>query len=406
MLTDESSTAQSVTVAEPDSRSPLRIPAFRRIAVAWTVNDFGNWVGDVALAILVFDRTGSALATAALFLALRFLPALVGPLLTSRFEVINARKILPAIYLTLPLVLILGSIDGALAITAIALTRGATAAMLSEDGTLRRGNAILNIGFSAGGALGPALAGVAITALGVAAALLIDAATFAVVALILFGTRGLRLERNPSASWRERFRSGISEVGLRPGVRRLLLIEAIALIFFTAVVPIEVVFAKRTLGAGDSGYGALLAAWGAGMVFGSLGFAWLKRVPLMAMLLASTALIGAGYAGLALSMTLATACVFSAIGGIGNGAQWIAFVTAIQESIPLEAQSSVMSLVAAINQAMPAIGFLLGGIVATLGSPRTAYAVSALGVLVVLLVIAIRPLEGLDEVDRSGDEAT
>jgi NAD(P)-dependent dehydrogenase (short-subunit alcohol dehydrogenase family) len=50
-------------------RSTLRDPVFRRLAAAYSVNELGNWLGDVALAVVVYDRTGSALATAALFLA-------------------------------------------------------------------------------------------------------------------------------------------------------------------------------------------------------------------------------------------------------------------------------------------------------------------------------------------------
>ena len=55
---------------------PLRDPVFRRLATAYSVNELGNWLGDVALAVVVYDRTRSALATAALFLAARFVPAL------------------------------------------------------------------------------------------------------------------------------------------------------------------------------------------------------------------------------------------------------------------------------------------------------------------------------------------
>ncbi|MGO9753754.1 MAG: MFS transporter [Solirubrobacteraceae bacterium] len=391
--------------------SPLRSAAFRRLAAAYTINEFGNWIGDVALAILVFDRTGSALATAALFLALRVLPALLGPPLASRVEVIEARRILPALYLaeglifaaiallashfSLPGVLILGALDGALSIAAAALVRGATAALLGSEGALRRGNAILNMGFSAGAAIGPAIAGILVASLGPGAALLIDAGTFAVVAMILAVTPGLRLVHDAATSWRGRLRAGLSEAWSRPGVRRLLLAQALALVFFTAVVPIEVVYAKRTLHAGDAGYGALLAAWGAGMVLGAVAYAAAARVRLLVVLGVSTALIGFGYGGIALSSSLFAACVFSAIGGIGNGGQWIAVVTAIQQSISDGAQSSVMALLGVINQVMPAIGFLLGGVLATLGSPRTAYAVAAGGVLLALLVALARPPHGL-----------
>ena len=391
--------------------NPLRSPTFRRLATAYTINELGNWIGDVALAILVFDETHSALATAGLFLALRFLPAILGPLLTSRVEAIPARRILPAIHaaeglifagiallashFSLPAVLALGALDGALAVAAGALTRGATAALLLSEGMLRRGNAILNMGFSVGGALGPAFAGVLVAALGPGSALLVDAATFLAVATILASARGLRLETSGDAGWLGRLRAGIGEAWSRPGVRRLLIAQALALVFFTAVVPIEVVYAKRTLHAGDSGYGALLATWGAGMVVGGLAYAAASKVRLLLVLAISTALVGIGYAGIAVASTLAVACAFSAVGGIGNGAQWIGVVTATQQSISATAQSSVMSLLGAINQVMPGIGFLLGGVLATVGSPRTTYAAAAVGVLVALLLVALRPPRGL-----------
>ena len=61
-----------------------------------------------------------------------------------------------------------------------------------------------------------------------------------------------------------------------PLLRRLLGAQALAFVFFAVVLPIEVVFAKDTLGAGDAGYGGLLASWGAGMVVGSFA---LRRAP-------------------------------------------------------------------------------------------------------------------------------
>lgn len=408
-------------MADTPAASPLRSAAFRKIVAGFTINEFGNWIGDVALAILVFDRTGSAIATACLFLALRFLPVLVGPALTTRAEVVRADVILPVLYLTeavifillawsasrfsLSLVLALGAADGILAIAAAALMRGATAALLMPSGTLRRGNAIINVGFSLGGAIGPALAGVMIATLGVGSALLLDAASFAIIALILARAHGLRLDRYPSGDWRTRFRAGV-DAAWKPGnVRRLIIVEALALIFFNMIVPIEVVFAKHTLGVGDSGYGALLAAWGVGMVLGSVIFTRTRKIKLIVMVMLSTGAVGLGYAGLAASTTLAVACFASAVGGVGNGAQAVGFFTLIQESIPAANQSTVMSLVNGIATAMLAIGFLLGGVVATIWSPRVAYALAACGVFFVLLLFAACAREAVMESAGSTEAA-
>jgi predicted MFS family arabinose efflux permease len=402
---------------EVAASSPLRSSTFRRLAAAYTINELGNWVADLALAILVFDHTGSALATAALFVSLRFLPGLLGPLLTARVEAVETRSILPALHLleglifgaialyashfSLPAVLALGAIDGALAISAKALTRSATAALLESPEQLRRGNAILNLGFTASGAVGPALAGLLVATLGPGAALLLDAVSFIAVAAILASTRGLGFHSDASAAWTGRLRAGLRELGSRPQVRNLLVAQGLALVFFTAVVPIEVVYAKRTLHAGDAGYGALLAAWGGGMLAGGIAYAAAARISLLTLLGLSTALIGAAYAGLAAAPDLAIACAFSAVGGVGNGAQWIAVVTAVQQAVSAAAQSLVMALLEAINQIMPGVGFMLGGVAATLGSPRTAYAIAGGGVLLVLLAMTVRLTAAQARPDRS-----
>jgi hypothetical protein len=69
------------------------------VAAGYTINELGNWLGEIALAVLVFDRTHSALATAALFLCARFVPALFAPMLTVRLERLKGTRILPALQL-------------------------------------------------------------------------------------------------------------------------------------------------------------------------------------------------------------------------------------------------------------------------------------------------------------------
>ena len=55
-------------------------------------------------------------------------------------------------------------------------------------------------------------------------------------------------------------------------IRTLLIGQSLALICFTIVVPIEVIYAKESLGTTSAGFGVLLSAWGAGIVLGSLLF--------------------------------------------------------------------------------------------------------------------------------------
>ena len=136
----------------------------------------GDWLGIVALSVLVFEQTDSALATALLFIGTGFLPALLTPITVARLERPPPRFVLPTIYageaaafgalalladhFSLAAVVAVATIDGALALTARTLTRAVSAAMLEPEGELRAGNAILNVAFTGGAAVGPALAGV------------------------------------------------------------------------------------------------------------------------------------------------------------------------------------------------------------------------------------------------------
>ena len=52
-----------------DTIAPVRLPAFGNLAFAYLVNELGNWLGEIALAVLVYDATGSTLATAGLFIS-------------------------------------------------------------------------------------------------------------------------------------------------------------------------------------------------------------------------------------------------------------------------------------------------------------------------------------------------
>jgi MFS family permease len=387
---------------------PLRRPLFRRLAITYAVNELGDWMGIVALSVLVFDRTESAFATAGLFLGTRFLPALIAPVLVARVEQPPPRFALPVIYcgeaaafgglalladrFSLAAVIVLAAADGALALSGRAVTRAVVARLLEPAGELRAGNALLNVAFTGGAAVGPAVAGLAVAGLGVQSALLLDAVSFYAIAVILL-TAGPLPEVEPDRSrLRERLGAGFTYIRERPTLRRLLSAQGAAFVFFAAVLPIEVIYAKQTLGAGDFGYGLLLASWGAGMVLGSLVFALARRASLAVLLFFSTLAVAAGYLGLAAAPTLALACAASVLGGAGNGVQWVSAVSAVQELTTEAMQGRVMSVLESVGAAMPGLGFVLGGLVATSQSPRAAFLLAGAGILAIVAVAA--PLLG------------
>jgi MFS family permease len=391
--------------ATPGVLGPLRLPGFRALVGTYVVNELGNWLGEIALAILVFDQTGSPVATAALFLAMQFLPAFLAPVLVSRLEALPANRSLPLLYgleavafavlallaqeFIFAAVIVLAAIDGALAASARALTRASVGAILTSPGMLREGNAVLNFGFTACAAFGPLFGGLVVAGASVEAALWADAISFGIAAIAIGGATGIPRIELEAERMMQRLRDGYRYVRERPALARLLTAESAAFVFFYAAIPIEIVFAKETLGAGDAGYGLLLSSWGIGMVAGGVVFALLRRLTLRVLLGASTLAIGLAYLGMGVAPSLAVACGAAAVGGIGNGTQWVAMISAVQELTGLRYQARVMAMMESISSATPGIGFVLGGAVAAILSPRASFAVAGFGVLLVLAAAAV-----------------
>src|SRR5919112_43406 len=159
--------------------APLRVPAFGRLLFSYTTNSIGDYVGLVALAVLVYHETEDPLATTALFISAQFLPAIFALLAV----LANSFSLVPVLALAL--------LDGALMLTARGLSRGAVNSVLQPTRLLREGNGLLNVGFAAASVGGAALGGLLVDLFGVSAALLVDAASFAVIAIVLGTCRSL-----------------------------------------------------------------------------------------------------------------------------------------------------------------------------------------------------------------------
>jgi MFS family permease len=404
----------------PNSRSPeeadtvppvrgalaaLRHRPFAHLAASYALNETGDSIAVIALAVLVYSRTQSALATTALFVGMRFVPALVAPVLTARLDQYDPRRLLPALYLIeavvfaglaalttafwLPAVVALGALDGVIALTARAISRGSVAAMLTGRGLLRDGNAVMNVGFAVASVGGAAVGGVLVGEAGVAVALIVDAATFAGAALLVFTATGLPHEAAERQPLWERLRGGLRHAGVDQQVRLLLTGEALAIVCFTLIVPVEIVYAKETLETTDAGYGLLLAAWGTGLVVGSAIYLALARRSLTAAVLGSTCAVGLAYLGMSAVDDLAAACVLSVLGGAGNGVQWVSVMTMLQEGTPPDLQARVVGLLESINAAAPGVGFVVGGLITAAASPPTTFAVAGAGVLLLALTGAL-----------------
>lgn len=378
-------------------RQALRLPTYRRLLGAYGLNELAWTVGTLALAVLVYRHTGSALGSTAFFLCSMVAPAFVSPLVVARLDQRAPRRMLPFLYalegilfgvlawmtarFSLVPVLALVLADGIVAIVARALARTATVNVLRPAGLLHEGNALTNVVFSVCFMTGPLIGGIVVAAGGTIAALLVNCGLFVGVAVILSTATGLT-EVPPAEESSGRLRAAVRHVRQDRALRWLLLLQGAGVVAFTMSVPVEVVLAQHSLHAGAAGYGAMLSGWGAGAVVGSAAYARWRRRSARALIALSGAALGSGFALMAGAPTIAVAVVGAAIGGAGNGVESTAARTALQEYTPQRWMAVVMSLNESVNQGAPGIGILLGGGITQLSNPRVALGIAGAGSLV------------------------
>jgi MFS family permease len=377
----------------------LKLPAYRRLLTAYTLTQLAWSIGTLALAVLVYGRTNSAVGAAGFFLCAQFAPALVSPPLVARLDQRAARRVLPALYAIEALVfaglaaladnfslaplLALTLLDGVVALAARSIARAATVAVTTPVDLLREGNALANAAFSLCFMVGPALGAIIANAAGTSAALLVGAAMFALITFTLATATGLPAALPNRDSSRGRVRAALEYAAARPPIRALLGIQAAGLVFFTVSIPVEVVLAEKTLHSGRGGYAALLSSWGAGTVAGAAVFARWRSRPGRTLIAVSSAAIGVGFALMAAAPSLALAIVGAVIGGVGNGVEAVAARTLLQEEVHKRWMALIMSFNESLFQALPGAGILLGGAITALSNPRVALVVGAAGAVAV-----------------------
>jgi predicted MFS family arabinose efflux permease len=372
------------------SARALGLRGLRRLAGALTLAELGETLASIALAVVVFGRSGSVMATGAFFVAARLGPALMSQPLAAFIDRNAGRRGLALCFLAeavlfavlaapLPVavLVLMPLLTGTIAVCCRGVSRAEAAVRLTRADSLRAGNSGLNLAFAiagtAGAAAGGALAAITYTSVPLFAA----SACFLVGAALVARVPRVRPEASAANAFAH-LREGWAYARSDRVATMLIAVQTAALLAFMLVIPIEVVYAERDLGAGPGGYGALLATWGLGIVIGGALFAR-ARSALTALAAAASLAVAIAYAGLAAAPTLFIACLASLFGGIGNGVQWVAVLTALQERVPEALQVRVVGLLDAGAQLAPGLGFALGSILTAALSARATYGIAAAG---------------------------
>jgi MFS family permease len=277
-------TTVSFTVRVRTLGAPLRSSAFRRIWGAQVLSDLGDYAGKVALAMLVFSHTRSA-ALATLTLAITFVPWLgPGQLLAAFCERYPRRTVLVAcdvvralLYLALCLPIPLPGLwvlAFAAGLAVPPFTAARSAALTELLTTEERIPAYRLCGITAEAAivLGGFAGALLLAAVGPVGALVADAASFAVSAVLLSGLPALRAPGTVTARVGvvDHLRRSAEPLWSDPVTRRAALLGTLAVASGTAV---------ETLAAPHAAQAFPGASWVAGLVLaGMAGLSMLVTV--------------------------------------------------------------------------------------------------------------------------------
>jgi Major Facilitator Superfamily len=242
----------------------------------------------------------------------------------------------------------------------------------------------------AGYTAGPLIAGALTAAGGARAALAVNAASFAAVAI---GAALLRARREPSAGARTGARErSFSLLFADPALRVAVAAATAGLLFVSASMTVEVFYVREVVDAGGAGYALVFAAWTAGMVAGAVAVAPRIRAPLAAGAMLALALQGAGMAAASAWAVLAWVMAGYLVGGVGHGVKNVLMRTLIQERVPAAAHGRAFAAYGAARNTAELGALGLGGVlVATLGA-QPALLLAGLGPVVAgLAALAYTP---------------
>ncbi len=181
---------------------------------------------------------------------------------------------------------------------------------LVDGEDLNAANALETIGYTAGGVLGPPLAGLLIAWVGPLEALYLDAASYLVFAWAVWRCRPVRQDRDAATGDAGSLRAAARIIVRNPVLASTTAMYLVFNIGLGALLVVVPVFAETVLGGGPELYGILLGCLAAGELLGSLTIGSI-RLPLAEGLAICLAVLlsAAAVAALALSSNVAGAAL-------------------------------------------------------------------------------------------------
>lgn len=356
-----------------------RYPAFGRLWAGRLVSLFGDAFALIALPWFVLQVTGSGMATAGILLTLQ-LPAMVTSMvigwLIDRFQpraIITIDNLIrtlligliPIFYwfhaLDLWLLFLLTFLAGML-VPATEVGARSIVPNLVQDKDLDAANMLWSFSLNLSLVIGPAVAGVLVASFGGPSILLMDAGTFAVMALMAITLPSLA-RNNATAEVPIAERLGLRQLW---GIKVVRYVTLLSLVFFFSYGPLEAalpLYSEAVLQTGARGYGLLWSALAVGALIGTLISTTLSRRLRLGVALPLIAVLwGASLLPMTFINKLWLACGLLFLGGLMWGPYTPMETTLLQRNVPKAQMGRVFGARSTLLSGGSPLGLATGGI--------------------------------------------
>lgn len=345
---------------------------FVRLWVAQSLSGFGDWLMVVAVPFFVYDRTKSAVATAFVFAAEAGPQVVLSPIAGVLVDRYNRVRLLTVANLASAIVVLV--IVAAEALSSVPLiiavvfaqscltqvlvpARNALVPALVPASDLAAANSLDQLTDSSARVVAPGVGALILGSVGISAAAIIDAATFAMAAILV---AGIRLTGAPHVAdigprLRAAFAEGAAAVRSDLSARQVFAVFGIVM-FGQGLLNVGLVAILADIG-GATAYGFVIMMQGVGSIAGSfLTTATIARFGVGRVMATALAASGVAVGAYALAPSVGVAALLSTLIGVFVIHVVVTAQTKLQTDVPL----SVLGRVSGLLTSSTAVAMLLG----------------------------------------------
>jgi len=404
----ESQAISKSAVVEGSALDPLRHPVFSALWIATVVSNIGTWMQNAAAGWLMAGLTQDAFTVSLVQVATMLPVVLLGLPAGALADIVNRRKLLIAVNGALTLIVAglgflvwLGRMTPEILLTFTFLV-GAGSALIAPSWQaivpslvphkdLQAAISLNSVGINISRAVGPALAGLIIGTMGLAAPFWLNAlSTLGVIAVLLWWKPRDGVEHHlPPEQFQSALKVGWRHARYNQHLTATLIRAAGFFVFASAYWALLPLVARDQIASGPQLYGLLLGTIGVGAVGGAF------LLPRLKAMLGPNNLVAAATAGTALALVLfgaARSPIVGLLAALIAGLSWIAVLAPInvsaQVALPAWVKGRGLAMFATVQFGAMTFGSALWGQFASLTSLPAAHFVAAAGALAVVPLLA------------------